>query len=54
MKVWPLLLAAEVLIMTLHGHELHAEQFLHRITGYAPLSTAGNINCGFVAISMAI
>jgi membrane-associated phospholipid phosphatase len=33
-KVWPLLLAAGVLVLILHGRELHAEQFLHRITGY--------------------
>jgi hypothetical protein len=37
MKVWPLLLAAAVLVTTLQGHELHAEQFLHRITGYVPI-----------------
>jgi membrane-associated phospholipid phosphatase len=40
MKVWPLLFAAAVLATLLHGHELHAEQFLHRITGYVP------IHCG--------
>jgi membrane-associated phospholipid phosphatase len=33
-KVWPLLVAAVVLVSMLHGRELHAEQFLHRITGY--------------------
>jgi membrane-associated phospholipid phosphatase len=33
-KVWPLLLAAGVLVSIFHGRELHAEQFLHRITGY--------------------
>jgi membrane-associated phospholipid phosphatase len=37
MKVWPLLIAAAVLVMTLHGHELHAEQLMHRITGYVPI-----------------
>jgi membrane-associated phospholipid phosphatase len=37
MKVWPLLVAATVLVTMLHGHELHAEQFLHRITGYVPI-----------------
>ena len=36
-KVSPLLFAAAVLATTLHGHELHAEQFLHRITGYIPI-----------------
>lgn len=33
-KVWPLLVAAAVLVSILHGRELHAEQFLHRISGY--------------------
>jgi membrane-associated phospholipid phosphatase len=33
-KVWPLLFAAGVLMLILHGRELHAEQYLHRITGY--------------------
>ena len=33
-KVWPLLVAAGILISILHGRELHAEQYLHRITGY--------------------
>jgi membrane-associated phospholipid phosphatase len=37
MKVWPLLVAAAVLVTVLHGNELHAEQFLHRITGYVPI-----------------
>jgi membrane-associated phospholipid phosphatase len=37
MKVWPLLLAAAVLVTTFHGNELHAEQFLQRITGYVPI-----------------
>lgn len=37
LKVWPLLLAAGLLVMILHGKELHAEEFLHRITGYLPL-----------------
>ena len=32
--VWPLLVAAAVLVSILHGRELHAEQFLHRISGY--------------------
>ena len=32
-KVWPLLVTAAVLIAILHGRELHAEQFLHKITG---------------------
>jgi membrane-associated phospholipid phosphatase len=32
-KVWPLLATAAVLIAILHGQELHAEQFLHKITG---------------------
>jgi hypothetical protein len=36
-KVWPLLIAAGVLISVLHGSELHAEELLHRITGYVPL-----------------
>jgi membrane-associated phospholipid phosphatase len=33
-QVWPLLIAAVVLMVILHGQELHAEEFLHRITGY--------------------
>jgi membrane-associated phospholipid phosphatase len=33
-RVWPLLVAAVVLMALLHGQELHAEEFLHRITGY--------------------
>jgi membrane-associated phospholipid phosphatase len=33
-NVWPLLAAASVLVTILHGQELHAEEFLHRITGY--------------------
>ena len=36
-KVWPLLIAAGVLISVLHGSQLHAEELLHRITGYVPL-----------------
>jgi membrane-associated phospholipid phosphatase len=36
-KVWSLLVAAGVLVSALHGRELHAEQFLHWITGYAPI-----------------
>jgi membrane-associated phospholipid phosphatase len=39
-KIWPLLVAAGVLALVLHGRELHAEQFLHRITGYLP------VHCG--------
>ena len=39
-NVWPLLVAAGVLVSVLHGRELHAEQFLHRITGYFP------VHCG--------
>jgi membrane-associated phospholipid phosphatase len=39
-KKWPLLVAAGVLALVLHGRELHAEQFLHRITGYLP------VHCG--------
>lgn len=39
-KVWPLLTAAGVLVLILHGHELHAEQFLHRIPGYF------HVHCG--------
>jgi membrane-associated phospholipid phosphatase len=39
-KRWPLLVAAGVLALVLHGHELHAEQFIHRITGYLP------VHCG--------
>jgi membrane-associated phospholipid phosphatase len=38
--VWPLLVAAGVLVSILHGHELHAEQYLHRITGYL------HVHCG--------
>jgi membrane-associated phospholipid phosphatase len=37
MKVWPLLIAAVVLVSIFHGDELHAEQFLHRLTGYVPV-----------------
>jgi membrane-associated phospholipid phosphatase len=36
-KVWPLLVAAGVLVSILHGRELHAEQFLQRTTGYVPI-----------------
>jgi membrane-associated phospholipid phosphatase len=36
-KRWLLLVAAGVLALVLHGRELHAEQFLHRITGYLPV-----------------
>jgi hypothetical protein len=32
--VWPLLVAAGMLMTILHGQELHAEEFLQRITGY--------------------
>jgi membrane-associated phospholipid phosphatase len=39
-KVWPLLVAAGVLVSILHGRELHAEQYLHRITGYL------HVRCG--------
>jgi membrane-associated phospholipid phosphatase len=39
-KVWPLLVVAGVLISILHGRELHAEQLLHRITGYL------QVHCG--------
>jgi membrane-associated phospholipid phosphatase len=37
MKVWPLLVAATVLVTMLQGHELHAEQFLHRFAAYVPI-----------------
>ncbi|HEX8813676.1 MAG TPA: phosphatase PAP2 family protein [Terracidiphilus sp.] len=33
-QVWQLLVAAGMLVSILHGQELHAEEFLHRITGY--------------------
>ena len=33
-KIWPLLLAAGVLVTVLHGQELHAEEFLHHMTRY--------------------
>jgi membrane-associated phospholipid phosphatase len=33
-QVWPLLVAAGMLVTILHGQELHAEEFMHRITGY--------------------
>lgn len=33
-KVWPLLVTSGVLIALLHGQELYAEEFLHRVTGY--------------------
>jgi membrane-associated phospholipid phosphatase len=36
-KPWPLLIAAGLLASIFHGEELHAEEFLHRITGYLPL-----------------
>jgi membrane-associated phospholipid phosphatase len=39
-EVWPLLVTAGVLMSILHGRELHAEQFLHRITGYL------QVHCG--------
>ena len=39
-KMWPLLVAAGVLALVLHGREVHAEQFLHPITGYLP------VHCG--------
>jgi membrane-associated phospholipid phosphatase len=39
-KIWPLLVAAGVLALVLHGRELHAEQLLRRITGYLP------VHCG--------
>lgn len=35
--VWPLLIAAGLLVTILHGEKLHAEEFLHRINGYLPL-----------------
>ena len=41
-KMWPLLVVAGVLALVLHGRELHAEQFLHRITGYLPVQ----VHCG--------
>ena len=37
-KVWPLLVAATVLLSILHGYELHAEEFIQRITGYLHVS----------------
>ena len=39
-KVWPLLVTAGVLVSILHGRELHAEQFLHWMTGYF------HVHCG--------
>jgi uncharacterized protein (TIGR03382 family) len=33
-KVWPLLLTIGLVMILLHGQELHAEELLHRITGY--------------------
>ena len=39
-KVWPLLIAASLLISIFHGRELHAEQYLHQITGYL------HVHCG--------
>jgi hypothetical protein len=39
-KVWPLLVAAGVLVSILHGREVHAEQYLHWITGYL------HVQCG--------
>lgn len=37
-KLWPLLVAATLLMTLLHGHEFHAEESLHRITGYLQVS----------------
>jgi membrane-associated phospholipid phosphatase len=39
-KVWPLLIATGLLMIVLHGQQLHAEEFLHRLTGYL------QIQCG--------
>lgn len=33
-RIWPLLFSAGVLMTILHGQELHAEEFLHHLTGY--------------------
>ena len=37
-QVCPLLIAAVILMAILHGQELHAEEVLHRITGYLHVS----------------
>jgi membrane-associated phospholipid phosphatase len=39
-RLSPLLVSAAVLVSTLHGSQLRAEEFLHRITGYL------HIHCG--------
>jgi hypothetical protein len=39
-KVWPLRVAAGVLVSIFHGRELNAEEYLHRITGYL------HVHCG--------
>jgi hypothetical protein len=33
-EIWPLIVMAAILLTILHGQELHAEEFLHLITGY--------------------
>ena len=33
-EIWPLIVVAAILLTILHGQELHAEEFLHHITGY--------------------
>jgi membrane-associated phospholipid phosphatase len=37
-KVWPMLVTVGVLMTILHGQELHAEEFLRRITGYLQIN----------------
>lgn len=39
-SVWPVLIASGVLLALLNGQQLHAEELLHRITGYM------RIRCG--------
>ena len=36
-KPWPLLIAVGLLVTILHGKELNAEEFLHRISDHLPL-----------------
>jgi hypothetical protein len=39
-KVWPLLVAAGVLVSIFHGRELNAEEYLHDLTWYL------RVHCG--------
>ena len=37
-KLWPLVVTVWVLVTILYGHKLHAEQFLHKITGFLQIN----------------